>query len=96
MDPAALKDAISRKPFRPFNLHYPSGNTYAIRSEDQAIVTARSIVIAKGPERGGRGFDMLDIIMIERLEVLDEDPAPPKWWWMDDDPFPRGNGFNGG
>ncbi len=96
MDAAAFREALTRKPFQPFNLYYPSGKVYAIRSEDQALLTGsgRSLVIAKGPERGGRSFDMLDVIMVERLEVLDEEPAPQKWWWQDDEPFERG-GFGG-
>ena len=98
MNPSDLLEAVLKEPFQPFNLHYPSGKMYAVRSANQCIVTqsGRSIVIARpNPQKNAGGFDMLDVVMAERLEVLDEAPMPLNWWLRgapDDSP----GGFHGG
>ena len=98
MNPTEFKNALLKRPFRPFNIHYPSGKVYAIRSEHQTIISPslRSITIARPSIPGGPtgGFDMLDVIMIERLEMLDEPPLPHNWWLRDEDVDDSPGGFH--
>ncbi len=98
MNPSDLLEAVLKEPFQPFNLHYPSGKMYAVRSANQCIVTPsrRSIIIVRpNPGENQGGFDMLDVVMAERLEVLDEDPLPPHWW-LRSAPDDAPGGFHGG
>ncbi|MEE9404626.1 MAG: hypothetical protein V3V20_07020 [Algisphaera sp.] len=51
MNPAEFKTELTREPFRPFNLYYPSGKVYAIRSQNQAVLSpsTRTLIIVKPP-----------------------------------------------
>lgn len=98
MNPTEFKDALTQRPFRPFNVHFPSGKVYAIRSENQAIISPglRTITIVRPavPGKPAGGFDMLDVIMIERLEMLDTPALPPNWWLRDEDVDDSPGGFH--
>ena len=82
MNAVAAREALSKRPFRPFNLHYPSGQVYGVRSPDQAVLTAdgRTMIVPKVTAEGRGGADFLDVILAERIEFLDVEASEPLWW----------------
>jgi len=79
MNPAEFKKLVKDEPFRPFRMYYPSGRTFEIDSPDQVLFSRdlRTIVI---PDISDDTFDILDVIMIERIETLPQEPKPRLWW----------------
>lgn len=79
MNPSEFKKLVKEEPFRPFRMYYPSGRTFEIDSPDQVLLSGdlRSIVI---PDASDGTFDILDVIMIERIETLPHEPKPRLWW----------------
>lgn len=79
MNPGEFKKLVQDEPFRPFRMHYPSGRTFEIESADQALLSndLRSVVI---PDPSDGTFDILDVVMIERIETLPQEPKPRAWW----------------
>ncbi|MEM6506563.1 MAG: hypothetical protein AAF711_14065, partial [Planctomycetota bacterium] len=55
------------------------GRTFEIESSDQVLFSSdlRTIVV---PDTSDDTFDILDVIMIERIETLPKEPKPRLWW----------------
>ncbi|MEM6259120.1 MAG: hypothetical protein AAGC72_13945 [Planctomycetota bacterium] len=79
MNPGEFKKLVKDEPFRPFRMYYPSGRTFEIESSDQVLFSSdlRTIVV---PDTSDDTFDILDVIMIERIETLPKEPKPRLWW----------------
>lgn len=82
MDPIEVQKLLAEQPFKPFVAHYPSDKAIEVRSPDQALLTGdkRTLVVAKPASQDGGGFEMLDVIMIERIDQLPLDTQPRMWW----------------
>ncbi|MEM8739160.1 MAG: hypothetical protein AAGG38_11890 [Planctomycetota bacterium] len=79
MNPVEMRKLMSADPFRPFCMHFPSRTSYTVSSKDQAILMkdGRTIVV---PDLSEGSSDILDVLMVERVETLDEAPKEPMWW----------------
>lgn len=79
MNPQELKKRLKADPFQPFTIMFPSGSSYTIYSSDQALMLGdgRSVVV---PDPVDGTADIFDVIMIERIQTLSENPKPRMWW----------------
>lgn len=79
------RQLIEAEPFRPFVIHLPSGKEVNVRNPHQAVQLrgGRTVVVASPQHRGA--YDLVDLLLVERIEVRDEEPASHDYWL-------RGNG----
>lgn len=74
MQPQEFRKAVTRSPFRPFTIHTAGGRAFRVDHPEFVMFPAgaRTVVIW---DRDERGYDMVDVMLVDSLEYRDERSA---------------------
>jgi hypothetical protein len=68
MTKEAIKEQVTKAPFRPFSVRLPDGRSYRVPGPDYASVSPNGRLLTVYTD-GGNGAKILDVALITEIEI---------------------------